>query len=150
MNQATTTNKECIDVCNSLLRGERSAVETYDKAIEKFGSEHDVSALRSIRNDHSKAVSQLMNNVRDMGGTPDVDSGAWGTFANAVQATANLFGTESALESLEQGEKKGRSDYQDALENDDVLPECKAMIRNDLLPKIEQHLGRLKQLQDEA
>jgi hypothetical protein len=35
--QTTMSDTEhCIKVCNSLLRGEISAVETYDKAIEKY------------------------------------------------------------------------------------------------------------------
>jgi hypothetical protein len=46
----------CIDVCNRLLRGERSAVETYDKAIEKYGSEPAAATLRRIRDEHALAV----------------------------------------------------------------------------------------------
>ena len=35
----TTTTDKCIEACNSLLRGEISAIETYNQAIEKFRNE---------------------------------------------------------------------------------------------------------------
>jgi uncharacterized protein (TIGR02284 family) len=146
----TSTNEHCIEICNNLLRGERSAVEAYDKAIDKFGSKQDLADLAHIRDEHRWAVSRLENNVRQMGGTPAQESGAWGTFVNAVQATANLFGADSAIHSLQQGEKKGRSDYSDALQDKNVLPECKTMIERELLPKIEAQLERLDRLEEVA
>ena len=113
--QATTTHTEsledCIETCNKMLRGERSAVETYDMAIDKFASDPVIEKLSAIRNDHAKSVADLEKNVIEMGGVPDRDSGAWGEFAQLVQAAANLIGEQSAVTSLKQGEEKGQSDY---------------------------------------
>lgn len=148
MNTNSESNEKCIDVCNSLLRGERSAIETYDKAIKKFEDQNCISTLREIKTTHVEAVGLLEQNVRSMGGQPDTDSGAWGTFANIVQSTANLFGEGSAINALQQGEEYGRDDYKDALENDDVHLECKELIRTKLLPHVLTNLGTLDSLEE--
>jgi len=145
--QMSNTNEHCIDVCNSLLRGELSAVETYTQAIEKYPTNPQVEELQAIRREHVAASGILAQNVRSMGGIPDTDSGAWGVFAKAVQGTANFFGAGSAVESLLQGEESGRNDYENALNDPKVMTECKVMIREELIPKIRQHIAKLEQLE---
>lgn len=144
----TNSSENCIEICNGLLRGERSAVETYRKAIEKHGDKPEVQELRRILGEHQQMVSKLEENVRSMGGTPDTDSGAWGTFANAVQSTANLFGANSAVESLIQGEKHGLSDYEDAVENEYTMPDCANMFRTDCIPATRRHIASLERIQE--
>ena len=136
--------EHCVDVCNSILRGEISAVETYDKAIEKFPDEIATQTLREIRNEHANAVEMLKESVIGMHGIPEVNSGAWGTFTSAIQATANFFGEESAVRSLQQGEELGQQAYADALGDENVLPECKQLFRDRLLPMVNQHIARLE------
>ena len=145
-----TMNEHCIKVCNRLLRGEISAVETYGQAIEKFPDSPVSPELRRIRSEHETSVSLLEQNVRSMGGEQDRSSGAWGTFATTVQGTANLFGDNSAIGSLQRGEEAGRSDYQDALLDDDVMPESKTLIREKLLPPVMKHIASLERLEQTA
>ncbi len=140
---------KAISATNKLLRGERSAVETYDQAISKFSGENAVTDLSRIRHEHSTAVADLEQAVRSLGGDPDQSSGAWGAFANSVQATANLFGQNSALESLQTGEKAGKSDYENTLEDEDVTPDVKTLIRSRLLPATNSHIAALQRLQDD-
>lgn len=139
---------QCIKVCNKLLRGEISAVETYDKAIEKYGNEPVLAELRRVRSEHSESAMRLQKNVREMGGTPSTESGAWGVFATTVQSAADLFGAGSAVESLKRGEEHGRNDYHAALENEHVMPGCKAMIRDELLPRTNRHIATLERLEN--
>lgn len=141
-------NEKCIEVCNSLLRGERSAVETYTMALEKHGDNPRLGELTRIRDEHVAAVSALEMNIRSMGGEPEDQSGAWGVFAKAVQGSANLFGAESAVESLQQGERMGLGDYEHALENNDVKLGCKDMIRTQLIPRTKHHIQTLDRLED--
>jgi uncharacterized protein (TIGR02284 family) len=143
-------DQHCIDACNRLLRGERSAVETYEQAIREYGSEPAAPELSRIHQEHQRAVSVLEENVRSMGGQPDTEAGAWGAFANTVQAAANLLGTNSALEALQTGEKSGKSDYESALEDDDVMAGCKELIRSTLLPAVNEHIATLERLQKSA
>lgn len=140
-------SEDCIKVCNSLLRGELSAVETYDQALEKFKGESEASQLRAIRNDHNQAVTKLRKNIERMGGVPDSDSGAWGELAKSVQGAAKLFGDGAAISALKKGEEKGRSDYEDALADDRVLKECKDLIRSEMLPQQRRHIAELDSLQ---
>ncbi|NNE90301.1 MAG: DUF2383 domain-containing protein [Verrucomicrobiales bacterium] len=140
--------EQCIDACNSMLRGERSAVETYDLALEKFGGDPQLDQLRRIRDDHARSVSDLSQCVLRMGGLPDESSGAWGTFANLVQKAANLFGEESAVESLLQGEKKGEHDYQNYLSGDKLSPDAERMFRAVLLPRVVNHIATLERIEE--
>ncbi len=144
--KSTTHTEECIEVCNSLLRGELSAVETYSQTIKKFEGDPAVGTLRQIRDEHQSSADLLRANVIEMGGTPSTDSGAWGAFAKASQGVAKLFGESSALKGLQQGEDHGREEYEDALDDDDVLPGCKELIRTELLPRTQRHIATLKSL----
>ncbi len=141
-------HEHCIEICNGLLRGERSAVETYSQALEQYRDKPNVVAeLTRIRSGHVEAVSALEANVRSMGGTPETTSGLWGSVAGAVEATANLFGAGSAIESLQQGEKAGQRDYESALADDEVMTECKGLIRSKLLPPLLANVAALEKLQ---
>lgn len=144
----TETTSECIDRCNKLLRGERSAVETYAIAIEKFGDDPRVEKLKDICQEHRHSVSDLEKNIQDMGGDPDTDSGAWGGLAQAVQKSANLLGTQGALESLASGEKIGLKDYEKAIDSGKLMPECVELVRLQLIPRIESHLSILERLEE--
>ncbi|MGC1480683.1 MAG: DUF2383 domain-containing protein [Chthoniobacterales bacterium] len=142
-----SNTEHCIDICNKLLRGERSAIATYDLAIEKFNLNPSLQELKRIRDEHASAVTRLEGNVRSMGGDPSDDSGAWGSFATVVQSTANFIGEESAVASLKNGEIHGKNDYEEALNDDLVMEDCKAMMRTELLPKTVEHIATLETLQ---
>ncbi len=141
-------NEGCIKVHNKLLRGELSAIETYSKAIEKYPSSSATPELRRIQSEHRQSANTLTANIREMGGVPETDSGAWGVFANAVQSASNLFGEESAIESLQRGEEHGRDDFETALEDDDVMDTCKETIRTELLPRVQEHIVALEGLEE--
>jgi hypothetical protein len=147
MHDTADTHDHCICICNGLLRGELSALETYRQAIEKYAHSPAAEVLRLIRSDHAHSANLLSANVRDMNGEPDRNSGAWGLFATLVQGTANLFGPESAVESLLKGEEIGRKNYEEALLDDEVMPDCKKLIRDRLLPTVFRHLSALGELE---
>lgn len=141
-----TNTDHCADVCNSLLRGEISAVETYTQAIEQFRMEPEASLLQDMRREHIASANRLRENVREMGGTPSNDSGAWGTWAVSVEGLARIVGNAAALKVLREGEEHGEKEYVSALEDDDVLPGCKQMIRDELLPRQLRHIAMLRRL----
>lgn len=145
--KATDSNEACIQVCNSLLRGELSAVETYSLAINHYAGKPAVPELQKIRTEHALSAARLSQNIREMGGTPEDESGAWGVFAKVVQGAANLFGEDSALESLKKGEEKGRSDYEAALEGNEMMDSHKETVRSELLPRVNHHIATLDRLE---
>lgn len=140
-------NESCIKVCNQLLRGELSAVETYIQAIDRFqDSLAEVEALDQILVDHEDSAEALRAHLVEMGAVPDTDSGAWGAFAKAIEGTATLLGQSAALMALKEGEEHGIREYEDALEGADVMEGMKATIREELLPRLEDHIPMLEAL----
>jgi hypothetical protein len=131
---------------NSLLRGELAAVETYQLALAKVDNQAGGSELHWLHTEHVEAANTLRRCVREHGGQPDHDSGAWGAFARAVEGAARLFGNAAALKALKEGEEHGAKSYEAALEDKEISPECKDLIRSILLPRTREHVPVLDQL----
>jgi hypothetical protein len=102
---------EAIDKLNELLRGERSAVETYDLALQHVTSAELLSALRELRDSHERRVVLLRDRLQASDAEPAETSGAWGAFARLVQRGADLFGDKTAVAALEEGEDRGLARY---------------------------------------
>lgn len=138
-------NSESVSAtCNSLLRGELSAIETYTQAIEKYGDNTGDSILESIRDDHESSAAALREIIGDKGKEAVTSSGPWGTFANAVEGVASLFGESPALVILQHGEIHGISEYEKALDDEDLDESVKWLIRDELLPALRDHLVELE------
>lgn len=138
-----TTTDPTIEVLDSLLRGELSAIETYSQVIHKYPDSPACSTLQGIRSDHLQSVETLRSQIFGRGGNPSTDSGPWGGFATTVEALASLFGDNSAIAMLRQGEEHGINEYNEALEDPDVSSAAKEAIRNELLPALHKHLDTL-------
>ncbi len=141
----TTTAPAGTDTLNSLLRGEMAAVETYRQAIEKVGHEAGADQLRLIEKDHRAAVDALRQHVGKQGGKPSDSSGAWGSYAKAVEGTAKVFGNAAALKALKEGEEHGVKEYQAALDDKDVPADLKQVLRG-FMGKQREHLTVLDHL----
>jgi len=140
-----TAIDQTVDTLNGLLRGELSATETYDQALEKV-DEGTRAVLRRIRVEHYQAVRALQEQIRHLGGQPTTSSGPWGTFAQLVEGTATLLGTAPTLRALREGERQGLSDSQKALAGEHLAPEPKELVRNILIPQTQGHLDTLDHL----
>lgn len=112
--------EQSVDVLNSFLRGEISAVETYRRAIEKIERPQIRTQLQDCMQSHAQRVTLLSEQIRTLGGTPAEGSGVWGTFAKAVEGGAKTLGDKAAVAALEEGEDHGRNDYKRDLEKLDV------------------------------
>ena len=140
------TPQERTDPLNSLLRGELSAVETYQQALSKVGNDPNASELRRIASEHREAADTLRQHILNRGGQPADSSGAWGTWAKAVEGSAKVFGNTAAMKALKEGEEHGMKEYESALKNPDVDPECRTIISNTLLPRTRSHVPVLDRL----
>lgn len=136
-----------LDTLNGLLRGELAATETYQQALQRVDNEHGASQLALIRDEHSEAVSLLRKHIREFGGDPETSSGTWGTFAKAIEGTAQLFGNAAALAALKQGEEAGIVTYEKVAAEEGLPLACKTMITGVLLPRTRAHLAALDRLQ---
>jgi uncharacterized protein (TIGR02284 family) len=142
------TPEKTTKMLNHLLRGEISAVETYRQALQKVGDVPGAQQLNMVHQDHTQAVTRLREHVMRYGGEPSQSSGAWGGFAKAVQGTANLFGDESSIKALKEGEEHGLKEYQEALSEEQLPSDLKTLIQQELLPKQQMHLSILDNLMD--
>jgi uncharacterized protein (TIGR02284 family) len=135
-----TTVTKGVDQLNSLLRGEISAVETYDMAIRKVGDEHATEAaqLRAIAQEHGAHAQTLREEILRIGGEADDASGAWGAYAKTIEGVATLFGDASALKALKEGEEHGLKDYREAVE--DVDSPAGEIITGVLIPAQQRHI----------
>ncbi len=104
--------KSSVDKLNEFLRGELSAVETYQMALDK------VEASSAARDEllvnlksHQDRVIALRDAIVALGGAPAQSSGPWGTFAKLVEGAAKALGEKAAIDALEEGEDHGLKDY---------------------------------------
>lgn len=107
----SNTQEQTVDVLNSFLRGEISAVETYRQAIEKVEQPNVKVQLQDCMQSHAQRVTILSDQIRTLGGAPSTSSGIWGTFAKVIEGGAKTFGERAAVAALEEGEDHGRNDY---------------------------------------
>jgi len=123
---------EPIQQLNSFLRGEISAVETYRQAIDKVADTRARSQLEECQTSHQRRIDLLRTRIMQLGGQPDKSAGAWGTFANAAEGGAKVFGEKAAIDVLEEGEDYGLKDYQSHLTDLDV--DSRVFVEQELLP----------------
>src|SRR5260370_11414084 len=114
---------EQIHTLNELLRGEIAAVETYQQAMEKIGSDPGAAGLRQLHDEHREAANTLRQHIHSHAGTPDHGSGAWGTWAKAVESVAKLFGNTAAIKALKESEDHGIKSYEKSRLDKDLSEE---------------------------
>lgn len=129
---------------DDLIRGEMAAVKTYDTALKNVKDPKEVEKLKMIRKDHVTAVERLKTYANKDVKEDTKTAGAWGAFATAYTGGAKLFGDETALKALTQGEEHGINEYKEALDDETIKPELKQMIRTQFLPNQEEHIKTLK------
>ena len=115
---------------HAILRGEISARQTYEQALEKVDSHPESQKLRNLLNDQK----------------PESDSGAWGTVAQTVIGAAKVFGETSTLKALKEGEEYGLKQYKDLLESEQISPTLKTKINNVFIPNQKKHIERIDNL----
>ena len=129
-----------------LLRGEISAIETYEQVIEKFQGKSQVVALKEIQDEHKVARQLLEAHTAETGATPDDSSGAWGAWAQFTTGAAKLLGENAALKALKEGEEHGVKEFQDALSNNDLSFFLKEQIRSQFIPRQQKHIATIETL----
>jgi hypothetical protein len=125
-----------VDVLNSFLRGEISAVETYRQALHKVQEPEKRGQLEECLRSHELRVEVLSRRITSLGGAPATGSGPWGTFAKLVQGGADALGENNAIRALEEGEDHGRDDYK--REIDKLDGESRKIVEAQILPEQER------------
>ena len=138
------TQTESVNVLNSFLRGEISAVETYRQALEKIEAAPVRTQLQDCMQSHARRVDVLRQQIQSLGGEPSDGSGIWGTFAKAVEGGAKVLGEKAAVAALEEGEDHGRNEYKQELNKLDDM--TRAFVQSRIMPEQERTHSTMSQL----
>lgn len=139
------TPEEKADFFNKILRGELSAVEAYDRVIEKFGNEK--TQLENIRDEHKRNIETLELFVQRNAETPVADSGLWGALVKTIIGAANFIGNSTSVQALIEGEEHGLRQYRTALEYSLTMTE-RASIEDRIIPSLERHIATLRAMEN--
>jgi hypothetical protein len=137
--------RQAVGALNSLLHGERSAVETYEMAIAKFVGEAPEELSECLRS-HLDRVDRLVIRIHDLGGEAAMSSGLWGTFAKVIGIGSAAFGRKAIIAALEEGEEHGLHLYDDNL--DALDPESRRLVEGQLLTEQRVSHAMLSALRD--
>ncbi len=137
---------ETVKNVQELLKGEISAIETYDQVIEKFQGKTEASALKEMRDEHRNSERTLRALASHRGEVPEKSSGVWGSWAQFTTGAAKLFGQAAALKALKEGEEHGIKEYEDAIKNPSIDEKVKSEIEMKLLPAQRKHIVALDQM----
>jgi uncharacterized protein (TIGR02284 family) len=135
---------QTIDQLNSFLRGELSAVESYQQALRKLESFKYRSTLEECATSHERRVALLAEEVRRRGGEPAQSSGAWGKFVKAIEGSSAALGPKLAVAALEEGEDHGRNDYDRDIDKLDI--DARQLVAQRLMPEQLRTHGAMSQL----
>jgi len=116
----TSTKHAGLEKLRECFQNELSATETYMlalKSVPHVGLHH---TLQEILTSHDRRVEHLRESFAQIGAEPPTSSGAWGAFAKAIQAGADLLGNRAAIAALESGEDRSVELYTKGLEGCDA------------------------------
>ena len=141
---ADTRSNKNVEQLNSFLRGERSAVEAYETALEKIEDSPVRAQLQSCLESHQKRVEALIAHISALGGVASATSGPWGTLTNAIEMAAATFSEKAAIAALESGEDHGLADYKRDLPS--LSTDLRGLVFSELLPAQEFTHARMSEL----
>ncbi len=98
-----------INHLNALLKGEQTAIGSYEKYIRVTEDEKIKSSLRDIQQDHKEHAAKLADRIKAMGGRPDYGTGIAGMITN-IRFSLEARNTGDAFELLKSaydGEDRG-------------------------------------------
>ncbi|TPQ24304.1 DUF2383 domain-containing protein [Methylomonas koyamae] len=138
-----------IDTIDNLLIDELAAAETYCQVLKQLrenASLGETESLLPIYQDHKTAVSSLRMQIRELGGTPVKGSGVWGSWAKLIQGGAHALGKQATLKVLQEGEKRGLADYEQALQDQELGTQIRSLIEHKLVPAQHAHIATLEKM----
>lgn len=102
---------------SQLIQLDIDAIHAYEQAIEKIDAQGVRRTLEEFKEDHERHVTQLSNEVRNLGGEPpDLSQDIKGVLIEGFTALRSATGTEGALKAMLSNEKLTNRQYEKALQ----------------------------------
>jgi len=136
--------------CNTaieLLQCELTALETYQRCLDRFDDSASCAELHQLRDEHWDAAQLLRKYLRCRCSDQEIRS-IGNAIARKLEEAARMLDHKAVLCALKDGEEEGLHWYEDAL-NDYLLPsECQTLVRTKLLPESQTRVLILNRLLD--
>ena len=143
-----TQSQPLMNALQAQYRGELSAIEVYERALQKFVGQPEEGRLERLRDEHRAAAARLGALIRRHGGVEPEGSGPWGSIATAIEGVAAVFNDEAPLRVLQRGEVHGHEGYAQMLADPALDPETVAEVQH-LLDCSRGHIDTLDTLLEE-
>ncbi len=129
-------NSTMPDRLNTLLRGELSAVETYELALREFEFDADTTAsLRDCLRSHLRRSETLRHIICRQGGVPSDVFGIWGSLAGVLEMPPQARSRSSVIEALHRGETYARRDYEGEADQGALSKPVRVLLGTQLAPE---------------
>lgn len=133
---------------NALLKGERMAINGYEKYIQSIDDKSIKDELQKIQQDHKQHAIKIAEKIQNLGGQPENGVGFTGKVAevmsNLKDIGMGLKDTHAILKDAYSGESNGIK-MGDEVVKGDLGPESRELV-SDILNDDRNHVQRLGQL----
>jgi uncharacterized protein (TIGR02284 family) len=125
------TNTNDVSVLNSLIKTTLDSMKGYEDAAKDADSTQYATMFADFARDRAQVATDLQNQVRTLGGEPDLDSSmlaaAHRTFMDLKQAITGK-DDKAIIQEVERGEDHIKAKFEEAMQDGDLSPAARAAI----------------------
>lgn len=132
-----------------VLRHELAAVDSYQQAVQMAGSQPGSVELQLHLAEHKDAHDAVKRHVEFFGGDADQECSAWPRFAFAADGHAAKLSMLPGFKALQEGEVRSQRLYEEAMMDEELPLEFRALVNRELLPQVRQRIVTLDRLLQE-
>ena len=129
--ESSITDTNDISVLNGLITTTLDSMKGYEDAAKDAESTQYATMFADFARDRAKVATDLQNQVRNLGGEPELDSGmlaaAHRTFMDLKQAITGK-DDKAIIQEVERGEDHIKAKLEDAMNDGDLTPATQAAI----------------------
>lgn len=146
MNKSLSKNER--EILLGILRGEASAIHSYDLVLEDIPYESYSYQLNSIKSDHQKVVQYWKREILGLSDNEKliVEPGLWDNIVETFIEVSKIIGPAISLKILIQGEKHGLSLYHQMMKDRKIGLRYKYDIYNEIIPRQVAHIEMIEKL----
>ncbi|MET0342576.1 MAG: ferritin-like domain-containing protein [Polyangiales bacterium] len=133
----------------NLIELDFDAMEAYDAALARLGSDAYRGPLAEFRDDHERHTEELSRVLRDGGRTPPKGPDLKRLLTNGKVVLAGLVSDRAILYALKSIERDSNVAYERATKNDHVPPQVRELLRAALADERRHRLWLEEQLEGE-
>jgi uncharacterized protein (TIGR02284 family) len=136
------TDTNDVSVLNGLIETTLDSMKGYEDAAKDAESTQYATMFADFARDRAKVATDLQNQVRSLGGEPELDSSmlaaAHRTFMDLKQAITGK-DDKAIIQEVERGEDHIKAKFEDAMKDRDLTPATQAAITESFASVLEGH-----------